>query len=97
MLPTVPVIVTAYVPGEPEQERTELGETPSVVLDVEREQSKPVAGAIDWVSPTVPVRPLMLFTMMMAVVVESALVLMEAGLAVMLKSTFATVTVTVAV
>lgn len=64
----------------------ELAEPPSVMLDVEREQFKPVEGEIDWVNPTVPVKPLTLFTMMVDIPVESEFVLMEVGLAITMKS-----------
>ena len=56
-LPLVPVTVTVYVPADPEQERVEVPEVPSVTLVGVRVQVSPVVGETAADRLTRPVNP----------------------------------------
>jgi hypothetical protein len=85
-VPLVPVTVTVYVPAEPEQERLEVPEVPSVTLVGVDVQAKPVLGDTVADRLTVPVNPFTAATVMVEVPLEPATNATEVGLAATVKS-----------
>lgn len=84
-LPLLPVTVTVYVPGDPEQDRVAVWDEPSVMLGGVRLQVSP-AGETAEVRLTVPVKPLTGAIVMLEEPVWPVLTETLEGLAVIVKS-----------
>jgi hypothetical protein len=80
----VPVTVTVYIPAEPVHDRVEVPE-PVTLVGVSV-QVKPVAGLIEDVRLTTPLKPWRAVTVIVEVPAVPALVATEVGLAAIVKS-----------
>jgi hypothetical protein len=85
-VPLVPVTLTVYVPADPEQERVEAPEVPSVTLGGVRVQVNPVVGETAADRLTGPVNPFTAVTVMVEVPLEPATNATVVGLAATVKS-----------
>jgi len=85
-VPLVPFRVTVYVPAEPEQDRVEVPEVPSVTLVGVNVQVRPVAGDTVADRLTAPVNPFTAVTVMVEVPLEPATNATVVGLAATVKS-----------
>jgi len=85
-VPLVPVTVTVYVPTEPEQERVEVPEVPSVMLVGVNVQVRPVVGEAVADRLTAPANPLIEVTVIAEVPLEPATNATVVGLAATVKS-----------
>jgi lysophospholipid acyltransferase (LPLAT)-like uncharacterized protein len=85
-VPLVPVTVTVYVPADPEHERVDVPEVPSVTLVGVRVQVSPVVGETAADRFTVPVNPFTAVTVTVEVPLEPATNATVVGLAAIVKS-----------
>lgn len=85
-VPLVPVTVTVYVPADPEHERAEVPEGPSVTPVGVKVQVRPVAGEMAADRLTAPVNPFMAVTVIVEVPLEPATNATVVGLAAIPKS-----------
>jgi hypothetical protein len=85
-VPLVPVIMTVYVPAEPEQEREEVPLMPNVKLVGVNVQVRPVVGDTVADRLTVPANPFTPVTVMAEVPLEPATNATAVGLATTVKS-----------
>jgi hypothetical protein len=85
-VPLVPVTVTVYVPAEPEQERLEVPEVPSVTLVGVNVQVRPVVGETVADRLTAPANPFTEVTVIVEVPLEPATNATAVGLAATVKS-----------
>lgn len=82
--PLVPVSVTAYAPATPAHDRVEVADVPSTMLVELNVHARPDDGETEAARATVPVKPLMLATVMAEL--PPLTTLREAGPAAKVKS-----------
>jgi hypothetical protein len=85
-VPLVPVTVIVYVPADPEHERVEVPEVPSVTPVGVKVQVSPVVGETAVDRLTGPVNPFIAVTVMVEVPLEPATNATVVGLAAIVKS-----------
>jgi len=85
-VPLVPVTVTVYVPADPEHERVDVPEAPSVTPVGVKVQASPVVGEMAADRLTGPVNPFTAVTVIVEVPLEPATNATVVGVATIVKS-----------